>query len=249
MLFFVLAGIITFISSGDTLSIAPKTLKSFMFDRYSFCDLIGGKMKLRSKDIAIAGLFVAIVAVMTFVPMLGMIPLVFLSVNIVLVPILVCAQTTNPVVSVIVSTFFGIFSMIRAYVNPAGAGVLYFAVQNPLVSVLPRALIGLVAHYSYKGMKKLFSKKEEEAGVRGFGKRLKKNSVPSVVSAVLGTATNTLLFLGMLVVIYNGDVLSTGTAIGLPWAMGIVATNFLPEVIVAAIMVPLIVTAVEKAVR
>lgn len=206
-------------------------------------------MKLRSKDIAIAGLFVAIVAVMTFVPMLGMIPLVFLSVNIVLVPILVCAQTTNPLVSVIVSTFFGIFSMIRAYVNPAGAGVLYFAVQNPLVSVLPRAMIGIVAHYSYKGLKKLFKGSEDAEPIRGYGRRLKKNSIPSVISAILGTATNTLLFLGMLVVIYNGDMLSTGTAIGLPWAMGIVATNFLPEVIVAAIMVPLIVTAVERAIK
>lgn len=207
-------------------------------------------MKLRSKDIAIAGLFIAIVAVMTFVPMLGMIPLVFLSVNIVLVPILVCAQTTNPIVSVIVSTFFGIFSMIRAYVNPAGAGVLYFAVQNPIVSVLPRAMIGLVAHYSYRGMRKLFKgKKQEDEPIIGYGNRLKKNTIPSVVSAILGTATNTLLFLGALVLIYNGDVLSTGTAIGLPWAMGIVATNFLPEVIVAAIMTPLIVTAVEKAIR
>lgn len=207
-------------------------------------------MKLRSKDIAIAGLFIAIVAVMTFVPMLGMIPLVFLSVNIVLVPIFVCAQTTNPIVSVIVSTFFGIFSMIRAYVNPAGAGVLYFAVQNPIVSVLPRAMIGLVAHYSYRGMRKLFKdKKADDEPVIGYGNRLKKNTIPSVVSAILGTATNTLLFLGALVLIYNGDVLSTGTAIGLPWAMGIVATNFLPEVIVAAIMTPLIVTAVEKAIR
>ena len=207
-------------------------------------------MKLKSKDVAIAGLFIEIVAVMTFVPMLGMIPLVFLSVNVVLVPILVCAQTTNPLVSVIVSTFFGLFSMIRAYVNPAGAGILYFAVQNPLVSVLPRAMIGLVAHYSYRGLKKLFKNKTEEDELSyGFGKRLKKNAIPSVISAILGTATNTLLFLGMLVLIYNGDVLSTGTAIGLPWAMGVVATNFLPEVIVAAITVPLIVSAVERAVR
>lgn len=207
-------------------------------------------MKLKSKDVAIAGLFIAIVAVMTFVPMLGMIPLVFLSVNVVLVPILVCAQTTNPLVSVIVSTFFGLFSMIRAYTNPAGAGVLYFAVQNPLVSVLPRAMIGLVAHYSYRGLKKLFKNKAEEDELTyGFGKRLKKNAIPSAISAILGTATNTLLFLGMLVLIYNGDVLSTGTAIGLPWAMGVVATNFLPEVIVAAITVPLIVSAVERAVR
>ena len=208
-------------------------------------------MKLKSKDIAVAGLFVAIVALMTFVPMLGMIPLLFLSVNIVLVPILVCCQTTNPVVSVIVSTFFGIFSMIRAYVNPAGAGLLYFALQNPLVSVLPRAMIGLVAHYSYRLFKKLFGGKNESEGEisQGFGKRLKKNLLPSVLSAALGVSTNTLLFLGMLVLIYNGDVLSTGTAIGLPWAMGIVATNFLPELSVACVTVPLVVSAVEKAIR
>ena len=214
-------------------------------------------MKISSKDIAISALFVAIVAIMTFVPFLGMIPLVFLSVNIVIVPLIVCAQSTNALVGAIVSTAFGVFSCIRAYVSPQMAGITYFAVQNPLVSVLPRVFIGLVAFYSYSFFKKVLCKKkdtdkiaEEDLFLRdGFLQRLKGNVLPSMISAFLGTLTNTVLFLGMLVLIYNGAPLQTGSAISIEWAFAVVATNFIPEALTACVLVPPITTAIERATR
>ena len=216
-------------------------------------------MKISSKDIAISALFVAIVAIMTFVPFLGMIPLVFLSVNIVLVPIIVCAQSTNALVGAIVSTAFGIFSCLRAYVSPQMAGITYFAVQNPLVSVLPRLVIGLVAFYSYTFFKKILCKNknkdlekvsEEDLFLRdSFLQRLKGNVLPSMISAFLGTLTNTVLFLGMLVLLYNGTPLETSSAISVEWAFAIVATNFIPEAIAACLLVPPITTAIERATK
>lgn len=211
-------------------------------------------MKFTTKEIAITALFVAIVAVMTLVPFLGMIPLVVISVNIVLIPIMVCAQTTNTKIAVIVSTAFGIFSLINSYLRPTT--LLAFAVQNPLVSILPRIFIGLTASLTYKGLMKLQKNSnsernegDEEIEFGNFGSRYKKNALASTISAIVGVVTNTVLFFLMLLLCYGGAELSNGGTIGLPLMGGILVSNFIPEVIAAAILVPLITSALKKALK
>ncbi len=192
-------------------------------------------MTINTKQIAHVSLFVALIAVMTLIPSLGLLQTPIVSINIILIPCLVASQTLDIKSSVLVSTFMGIFSMINSYLRPTT--LLAFAIQNPLISIFPRIFVGGVAFLCYHGAKKLFSKSD---------KKLWNFTVPSIVGAVCGTATNTTLFLGMLYILYNGSMLSTGTAISLPFIWGIVVANFIPEVIIAVITVPICSFAIQK---
>lgn len=211
-------------------------------------------MKFKTKDIAITALFVAIVAVMTLTP-LGLIPLPIVSINIVLIPIIICAQTTNLKTAVLVSTAFGIFSLINSYIKPTT--ILAFALQNPLVSIFPRIFIGVTTFFTFKGLKWFFSKKTlkhksdsnieyDEISVKKFRKD---TYFASLISAIVGVVTNTLGFFAMLLLSYGGTELSSGGVVGLPFLAGILTANFIPEVIAGALICPLVVIPLEKALK
>ncbi len=201
-------------------------------------------MKLSSKDIAITALFVAIIVVMTLTP-LGMIPLPMVSINLVLIPIIVCSQLKNIKIAFLVSTAFGLCSFANAYLKP---NWLYFAIQNPLVSVVPRMFIGIVAFAVYHGLKKLMDKKDDNSKSLGFGNRYFGNLLPSTLSALAGVVTNTVLFLGSMWLLYSGKTTPNGV-VGFELIMSIVGLNTLVELIVTALVVPLVVSSLEKALR
>ncbi|MFI3128651.1 MAG: ECF transporter S component [Bacillota bacterium] len=195
-------------------------------------------MNINTKQIAHVSLFVALIAVMTLVPQLGLLTTPIVSINIILIPCLVASQTLDLKSSVLVSTFMGIFSMINSYLRPVT--VLAFAIQNPLVSIFPRIFVGAVAYLVYHGVKYLF---------RNNTKKIWNFTVPSVCGALAGTLTNTTLFLGMLYILYNGSMLSTGTALNWAFIWGIVAANTVPEIIIAILAVPVCSFAVQKVKR
>ncbi|MFI3166643.1 MAG: ECF transporter S component [Bacillota bacterium] len=192
-------------------------------------------MTINTKQIAHVSLFVALIAVMTLIPSFGLLQTPIVSINIILVPCLIASQTLDIKSSVLVSTFMGIFSMLNSYLRPTT--LLAFAIQNPLISILPRIFVGAVAFLAYHGVKKLFSNSTSKFWNFTF---------PSVIGAIAGTATNTTLFLGMLYVVYNGTMLSTGTAVSMAFIWGIVVANFIPEVIIAVITVPICSFAIQK---
>ncbi|MEG1805268.1 MAG: ECF transporter S component [Clostridia bacterium] len=212
-------------------------------------------MKLNTRDIAVTSLFVGIVALMAFTP-LGMIPLGFFSVNLVLVPIIICSQMTNWKSALIVSTAFGIFSLINSYVKPDG--LLYFAVQNPLISVLPRMFIGLSTHFVYKALRKLFDRKKDikpnEIEINSVEntvpkKKYGKTYFASLISTIVGVMTNTFGFFAMLLVVFGGTELTNGSVVGIPLLLGIMATNFVPELLIAILVCPAAVVTLENALK
>ncbi len=192
-------------------------------------------MNINTKQIAHVSLFVAVIAVMTLVPSLGLLQTPIVSINIILIPCLVASQTLDLKSSVLVSTFMGIFSFINSWLRPTT--LLAFAIQNPMISIFPRIFVGGVAFLVYHLARKAFSNCTSKFWNFTF---------PSAVGAAAGTITNTLLFLGMLYVLYNGSVLSTGTAISLNFIWGIVVANFIPEVAIAILAVPVCSFAIQK---
>ncbi len=192
-------------------------------------------MTINTKQIAHVSLYVALIAVMTLIPSFGLLQTPIVSINIILIPCLVASQTLDIKSSVLVSTFMGIFSMINSYLRPTT--LLAFAIQNPLISIFPRIFIGAVAYLCYHGASRLFKNKES---------KLWNFTIPSIFGAVMGTITNTTLFLAMLLVCYNGTMLSTGTAVSMAFVWGIVIANFIPEVTIAIIAVPVCAFAVQK---
>src|SRR5690554_6555235 len=98
-------------------------------------------MKLtRTKFITVNALLCAIVLLFILVPItIGTVQLAFIP----LVAVIISAEFVGWKNGLFTGLFFGIVSLASAYLRPAS--LLYFAFQNPMVSILPRILIGISA--------------------------------------------------------------------------------------------------------
>ena len=116
---------------------------------------------------------------------------------------------------------------------------------NPLVSVLPRLFFPVAVHLIAKGLDRLLSR-------FSFGK-----SMTYILSSALGTGLHTTMVMGMIYLLYSpkiADMLISG--VGAPQALvergvgvGIAVlglTNGLPEMLVAALIAPVVALALDK---
>lgn len=158
-------------------------------------------MKLTVRKMAVAGVLGAASIV------LGLTPIGFIPVpgpaghaTIMHVPAILAGIAEGPVVGLVVGAIFGILSFLRATV-PAFA--------DPLVAILPRLFIGVFAAYAYMGF-------------RRYG------MVPGlIVAGAVGTLTNTVLVLSMMVIRNYMPVEA---------AFLTAVTHGIPELIVAAVV-------------
>ncbi len=183
----------------------------------------------RSQVIAINALLCALVLLFVFFPVsIGILSLAIIPI----IAIIVSAEIMGVYNGMLTGLFFGIISLISAFVRP---NVLSFAFYNPLVSILPRILIGVVAFYMARLTVKLFPK------------------LPKVFSyafgACFGVITNTIGVLGMILLLYSGRTLTGGSAITFPWVMGIVVSNSILEIVVCTLITPPIVLALTKVLK
>ena len=175
-------------------------------------------MKMTSRQIAIAGVLSAI-SIFLGVTRLGFIPFFAgAAITIMHVPVILGAVLEGPWVGTIIGAIFGIFSLVQAAVAPTG--VVDPAFQDPLVSVLPRLFIGVVAWAVYRAARPV-------------------NEILALaLAAAAGTLTNTVLVLGMLAVrqYYPPAML---------WAVGVTNAPF--EVAAAIVITVAVVTAWKRA--
>ena len=161
----------------------------------------------RTRKIVITGVMAAI-SVVLGATRLGFIPwLSGASLTVMHVPVIIGAILEGPVVGGIIGLIFGLFSLIQAAVSPTGPVDVFFT--NPLVSILPRILIGITSWLVY----------------RAFRDRWLPLAV--IASSLIGSLTNTVLVLGAL-----------GVAGALPWPLigTITVANGIPEAIAAALI-------------
>lgn len=156
---------------------------------------------------------------------LGLIPwFTGVSITILHIPTIIGAILEGPFVGLGIGAIFGIFSLYQANISPIAFDALF---RNPLVSVLPRILFPLAAWGLYIVIS-----------------RWKK--IPAlIVSSVLATLVHTFLVLGMLVLTAGSGAL-TGGAEGITvWAVlgSVIVANGIPEMIAAAVITTLVVTA------
>ena len=183
--------------------------------------------KFGTRQIAVIGMLSAITMVLGSTG-LGFIPLPMAKATIMHIPVIIGAIIEGPVVGATIGLIFGLFSIFQNITSPT---VLSFAFINPLVSVLPRILVGIMAYYSYR----LFAKRNTTLAV-GFG-------------AAIASLTNTFGVLTMIYVLYavqfasarNIDPATTAKVI-----YGIALTNGVPEAIVAVLIVTPIAVAVKR---
>lgn len=191
------------------------------------------RKKRSTYRISILAILTAIIVLQDFIPMLGNIPIGPLSLTTLHVTVIITAIVLGPVDGAIVGGVWGVLTWIRAFAFPSSPlAPLVFV--NPLVSVLPRIMIGLVAGWTFMALFKLF-----------------KYSLSSmVIAAILGALTNTVLVLGFIYIFYHtpevAKVYGVNVSNLFKALAAIFVTNGLAEMLMAAIIAPLIATPLRK---
>ncbi len=238
------------------------------------------------RKLTVIGVLGAISVVLGMTP-LGFIPVGPTRATIMHIPVIIGAIMEGPIVGGLVGLIFGIFSIYQAITAPTPVSFVFL---NPLVSVLPRILIGITSYYAYKALNKLGNKKTIYllyviwTGIlyyliRGLytniidyksiwmiimnavllvvtlgmvyltATKLKDKALDTVIAAVIGTLTNTVLVLSMIYLLYaERFVVAIGQDVEFARRVifGIGVTNGIPESIIAVIIVTSVVSALKK---
>ncbi|MEC5313958.1 ECF transporter S component [Enterococcus casseliflavus] len=189
--------------------------------------------KSKTYRLVIRAILTAIIILQTMVPFLGFIPIGITSLTIIHITVIVAAIVLGTKDGMFIGLVWGIFTMIRAFTSPTTP--LDIAVfTNPIISVVPRVLVGLVAGLLFTIIYK----------------KTKKVVAASIVAAIFGTITNTVLVLTLMGTLYTGLVANTygvdASALFVTLG-GIAITNGISEVITAAILTPILVKALFAA--
>ena len=159
----------------------------------------------------------------------GFIPLPMAKATIMHIPVIIGAILEGPLVGAMVGLIFGLFSIFQNMTNP---NILSFAFINPLVSILPRILIGILSYYCYK-----FTFK-------------KKPLIRIGLSAAIGSLTNTLGVLSMIYLLYAdrfAQAKGTNPNMVFNAILSIALINGIPEAIISIIIIIPVVIAISKA--
>lgn len=187
--------------------------------------------KTKTIDLAILGIFSALIVILAFTP-IGMISFGVVSATTVHIPVIIGAVVLGVKYGFILGLVMGLASLIRAATMPVS--VLDPLFVNPLVSVVPRILIGVVTAAVFALLMKLF-------------KNNKFAPVSAGISAVAGTITNTVFVLGFLAAIYGEKIATTTFQASLKLIFGtIIGTNGLIEIAAAVVLTAPIATALIK---
>ena len=183
--------------------------------------------------LTIRGIRIAIIMVQSMVPFLGFIPLFAVSITIIHITVIVAAITLGTKDGMLIGLIWGLLTMYRAWTMPTTPlDTLIFT--NPVISVLPRILVGLVAGVVFTLLYK----------------KTKKVYISTAISAALGALTNTVLVLGLMGAIYTEPMATAynTTSSGLTTVLlTLVATNGIPEMIAAVVITPLLIKAIFSA--
>ncbi|HBC95273.1 MAG TPA: ECF transporter S component [Clostridium sp.] len=183
--------------------------------------------KLTVRKITIIGMLSAI-SVVLGVTGLGFIPIPPVKATIMHIPVIIGAILEGPLVGSMVGLIFGIFSVIQSITTPSPVS---FVFMNPLVSVLPRVLIGIGSYYVFKAIK------------------IKRRVFSVGIAAAAGSLINTVGVLGMIYLIYlepYSKALNISLSAAKKGILAVAFTNGIPEMILSVLITASVVTAVFK---
>ena len=191
-----------------------------------------------------------------------------------IIPVLAISQVKNWKFGVILGAFFGVVSLLTAVIKGYAGVPVWHNVINPLVSVLPRAVVGLACSLLAALAGKILARVDrvkpiepadlpQEGQEDGFepvalplsstGRKVGRFTRDYLIHAVItfaGVVLNAVGFLGMLLVFAKGETVPVGeanVAFDLLYVLEfVVGTNTLIEAIVFTVVVPAIVSALKK---
>ncbi|CUU45891.1 ECF transporter S component [Clostridium beijerinckii] len=183
------------------------------------------KSKFSVRQIAMIGMLSAI-SIFLGLTGLGFIPIPPVKATIMHIPVIIGAIVEGPIVGSLVGLVFGLFSMYQNFTAPGPTSFIFW---NPIIALVPRVLIGIVAYYVYILLRK----------------RFKNQSISIAIASICATLINTIGVLGLTYVFYlerysailKINPQTAGIAIA---TIGL--TNGVPEAIVSAVIsVPVII--------
>ncbi len=162
-----------------------------------------------------------------------------------LIPVLVVSQTEGMKHGVFGGFVFGLVSLIMAVVG-ANITPMFRVAINPLVSVFPRIMVGVVVSGIFWLLDKKLNKHRKNLTSNAVKRRTATNSA---ISTLCGVLTNTILFLGMFLAFAHGRTFGE-TRIDIRYILTvIVSLNTVIEIILFTIIVPVIVLAITNSKR
>ncbi len=158
------------------------------------------------------------------------------------IPVVIGAVILGTQAGVILGGLWGLLCFILAITGQTTDIVALTAVgQSPflyfLVAFIPRIAVGVVTALVFKGFLKLFKEKKFPA---------------YVLAGCIGSLTNTVLYLGMLYVLFTpllAEVFSISTKAVFAMVAGVAGTNGVVEAVVSAIITGAVCAAVNKLVK
>lgn len=161
---------------------------------------------------------------------LGFIPIPPVKATIMHIPVIIGAIVEGPIVGSLVGLVFGLFSMYQNFTAPGPTSFMFW---NPIIALVPRVLIGIVAYYVYTFLKN----------------KIKNKSISIGVAAICATLVNTIGVLSLTYIIYlerysnalGIDSTTAGAAIA---TVGI--TNGIPEAIISGVISVPVILAILK---
>jgi len=191
------------------------------------------KSRLTVRRMAVIGILSAMSIGLNFTPLaFVLIPGLPVQITLMHVPVIIGAILEGPLVGAFIGLIFGLFSLYTAAITPIP---IAFAFLNPLVSVVPRILIGIVAYYVYALFMGLFKQKNHSLSIG--------------IAAAAGTLTNTVGVLGMIYILYARRFIEAAGLEGFSPLIAIFGIAFpnMPFELAAAVLVAIpVVIAVRK---
>ncbi|MCO7125654.1 ECF transporter S component [Sporolactobacillus shoreicorticis] len=176
--------------------------------------------------LVLISVFTAIIILQNFVPFLGYIPIGVFSLTIIHLTVIVVALVLGPVEGAIIGGVWGMTTFIRAFTFPSSP-IAPIVFTNPLISVVPRILVGFVAGYLF-----LLLKKTKRSRI-----------ICMSIAALFGSITNTVLVLGLIYIFYRvpyANYLQIDVSKLLPALFVVVVTNGIAEALAACFISPMI---------
>jgi uncharacterized membrane protein len=196
-------------------------------------------MNSRTRRFIITSLLVAICLLLGLTPV-GYIPIPPIEITLLCIPVIIGTITEGLGVGVVLGFFFGLTSFLQVFIKPTALSQLLFAI-SPLKTVIlvfvPRLLVPVTTWLVYRAVS---------------GESRMRQRVATGAGALVGSLTNTVLFLGALYLLFLPEIGQVAEAFGTtPYLLGgilctIGAINGLPEAAVAVLLCVPIVWAIQK---
>lgn len=199
------------------------------------------------KIVLLAIIFAIMIVFLIFIPLNAIVPLIAL---------MVLAETEDIKLAALGGLLFGLASFFAALFFPSSP--LYVIFLNPMISIIPRILVGVLVYLIYQACFKLLTRKYKfdvkskdiYFMLQGKDKKIAgyKDYISLTISSVCGALINTTLVLGTMFLLYSGNTYTLNQisilvkpAVIIP----ILLPSIISEPIVCGIVVPPIVTALK----